>query len=113
MKVKKPKIVEKPWGKEIWIIEEPEYLGKILEIRKGEQSSLQYHKKKKESMYILKGKLRILGDDSEILLGEGESVTVNPGDIHRLIPEEDVIIIEVSTYHPDDVVRLKDDYGRN
>jgi len=112
MESKKPKIVEKPWGREIWLAEEPEYLGKILEIKKGERSSLQYHEKKKETLYVLKGRVRIVGDKDEILLGEGDSITLNPGDVHRLVPEEDVTIIEVSTYHPDDVVRVEDDYGR-
>jgi len=111
MQSKKPKIVEKPWGREIWLAEEPEYLGKILEIRKGERSSLQYHKEKKETMYVLKGRLKIV-NDSEIILEEGDSITLSPGDVHRLVPEEDVTIIEVSTYHPEDVVRLKDDYQR-
>ena len=112
MESKKSKIVEKPWGREIWFAQEPEYLGKILEIRKGKRSSLQYHKEKKETMYILKGKLRITGEKEEIILQEGDSITLNPGDVHRLVPEEDVIIIEASTYHPKDVVRLEDDYGR-
>ncbi len=112
MKSRKPKIIEKPWGREIWVAEEPEYLGKILEIRKGERSSLQYHKKKKETMYLLKGKLRITGGREEVVMEEGDSITLNPGDIHRIVPEEDAIILEVSTYHPEDVVRLEDDYGR-
>jgi len=112
MKSRKPKIIEKPWGREIWLAEEPEYLGKILEIKKGERSSLQYHKEKKETMYVLKGRLKIVSKEEEIVLEEGDSITLNPGDVHRLVPEEDVTIIEVSTYHPDDVVRVEDDYGR-
>ncbi|MBU4342230.1 MAG: cupin domain-containing protein, partial [Candidatus Altiarchaeota archaeon] len=103
MKSRKPKIIEKPWGREIWLAEEPEYLGKILELRKGERSSLQYHKEKKETMYVLKGRLKIMGDKEEIVLEEGDSITLNPGDVHRLLAEEDVTIIEVSTYHPEDV----------
>jgi len=112
MKSRKSKIVEKPWGREIWLAEEPEYLGKILEIRKGERSSLQYHKKKKETMYVFKGRLKIIGDKEEIVMEEGDSITLNPGDVHRIVPEGDVTIIEVSTYYPDDVVRVEDDYGR-
>ena len=50
--IKSPKIVNKHWGQEIWISEEKEYAGKILEINKGAQTSLHYHAKKKETLYV-------------------------------------------------------------
>jgi len=113
MEIKKPKIVEKPWGREIWLAHEDEYAGKILEINKDEQSSLQYHEIKKESMYVLEGTMKIItGDGSEHILNAGDSITLLPGEVHRLYAIEDLRIIEVSTPELDDVVRLKDKYGR-
>ena len=112
MEPKKPKIIEKPWGREIWLAHEGEYAGKILEINKGARTSLQYHKVKKETIYVLEGELKVSSPDKEITVMQGESITLNPGEIHRLCPTDSVILIEVSTPELDDVVRLKDDYER-
>lgn len=112
MECKPVKIVEKPWGREIWLCVEKEYAGKILEIKKGCRTSLQYHNKKKESMHVLKGELKITYPDGEKLLKEGESITIHPGERHRLCAVKDLILIEVSTPELDDVVRLEDDHGR-
>jgi quercetin dioxygenase-like cupin family protein len=112
MECKPVLVVEKPWGKEIWLCVEKEYAGKILEIKKGCRTSLQYHNKKKESMYVLKGVLKITYPDGEKVLNVGQSVTMLPGDKHRLCAVEDLILIEVSTPELDDVVRLEDDHGR-
>jgi mannose-6-phosphate isomerase-like protein (cupin superfamily) len=112
MKLKKPKVVDKPWGREIWIAQEKEYAGKILEIKKGFHTSLHYHDEKKETMYILEGTLRVLHHDGENTLKEGQSITLDPRDVHRLFAVTDVKILEVSTPHLKDVVRVMDDYGR-
>jgi mannose-6-phosphate isomerase len=105
MDYKPVKNVQKPWGKEIWLCVEDEYAGKILEIKKGHRTSMQYHKKKKESMYVFSGALRIETPKGNIIVKKGESVTLNPGDRHRLCAE-------VSTPQLDDIVREEDDYGR-
>jgi quercetin dioxygenase-like cupin family protein len=106
-------IVEKPWGREIHFAVEDTYVGKILEVKKGHRLSLQYHRNKKETMYVHSGRMRLtLGDETEIV-EEGKSVTLNPGIKHRVEALEDTEIIEVSTNHLDDVVRIDDDHGRH
>ena len=79
------KIVEKPWGREIWLAVENEYAGKILEIKQDSRTSLQYHESKKESIYVLDGKLKVEYPDGETIVEKGKSITLNPGDKHRLI----------------------------
>jgi quercetin dioxygenase-like cupin family protein len=112
MEFNKVKIVDKPWGREVIFAVEDKYVGKIIEVEKGKRYSLQYHKKKKETQYVLKGKIKLtLGDETQII-DEGKSFTVNPGTKHRVEALEDARIIEVSTTELDDVVRLEDDYGR-
>lgn len=118
MKQNKLKEVLKPWGKEIWFAMEPEYVGKILHIKKGHRYSLQYHEKKKETQYILKGKVRfLLGENVDTLgiymLSPGDKLDVQPLMIHRAEALEDSEILEVSTNDLDDVVKLEDDYGRS
>ena len=111
------KIVEKPWGREVWLSVTEKYVLKKLFLKKGARYSLQYHEKKEESQYLLSGKVKLtLGrspeelEESEFL--PGETIHLKPGIIHREEALEDSVIIEASTIDLDDVVRLSDDYGR-
>ena len=46
------------------------------------------------------------------MIGPGACFRFRPGTVHRVTALEDTTIIEVSTPHLDDVVRLEDRYGR-
>jgi mannose-6-phosphate isomerase len=108
-----PTIVPKPWGREVWWANEPEYAGKILEVTKGHALSLQKHERKKETMYLLSGRLMYHLNGAEFELQAGECLTVHPGDVHRVEAIEDAVILEVSTPHLNDIIRLEDRYGRS
>jgi mannose-6-phosphate isomerase-like protein (cupin superfamily) len=109
--------VDKPWGYELrWAITD-RYAGKILHIKKGEALSLQYHERKDEYQYVLKGAIDIElgGGDGKLtrrLMTAGDTLHIAPGTRHRLSAVEDSDIFEVSTPEIDDVVRLEDRYGR-
>ena len=113
-----PRTVEKPWGSElIWALT-GDYAGKILFVKAGESLSLQFHRVKDESWYLYSGRAKVeLGDAGEAALKE-EVVSAPaffrflPGTVHRVTAIEDTTIIEVSTPHLDDIVRLEDAYGR-
>jgi mannose-6-phosphate isomerase len=108
--------VEKPWGYELRFVRTDRYAGKFLFIRKGQQLSLQYHRRKDEAFFVQEGTLDlVLGEGSEqrsVRLGPGESWHIPPGTIHRFRAVTDVGLFEVSTPELDDVVRIEDDYGR-
>jgi mannose-6-phosphate isomerase len=113
-----PRRVEKPWGWELIWADADAYVGKVLFVRAGESLSLQFHREKDESWYVQSGRARLeLGDAGQEALDE-EIVTAGacfrylPGTVHRLTAVEYTTIIEVSTPHLDDVVRLEDRYGR-
>ena len=111
-------IVEKPWGREIWIAHTDRYALKLIEIRKGTRSSLQYHERKHEHIYVDSGLLQVERESDSgvmetIVLRAGEVIENEPGRRHRATALEDVRIIEVSTPELDDVVRVEDDYGRS
>lgn len=113
----RPRIVEKPWGHETIHAETGRYAGKILFIAKGRRLSLQYHQRKSETMYLLRGHVRLtLGpspdDLREIDLHPGETIDLPSGTVHRLLALEDSEILETSSPELDDMVRLSDDYGR-
>lgn len=109
---------EKPWGYELLWSHTDHYAGKIIHINAGHRLSLQYHEMKMESVLVVKGTLLLnLGQGDEAVvyeLHEGEAADIAVGQIHRFqAPDSgDVEIIEVSTNHLDDVVRLEDDYSR-
>ena len=84
--------------------------------------------KKEETIYVIRGVLTLIIKECQdfddrmpnsqlaevkMKLGPGECYHIKPGIIHRFCAEKgDVVLAEVSSYHPDDVVRLKDDYQR-
>ena len=107
------KRVEKPWGYEIHFTPpDLPYMGKILHIEAGKRLSLQYHDQKKESWYLLKGKVTIILDDQEISMESGLGYTISTGQKHRLIGVLDSDVLEVSTPEIGNTFRLEDDYSR-
>lgn len=108
----KPKIVPKPWGREIWWADTPHYMGKVLEIKAGHRLSLQYHQCKHETLLVQTGSGFMIVGGRTFDLWPGVAVTIPPGTVHRLEAVTDLCLLEVSTPHPDDVVRLEDAYGR-
>jgi mannose-6-phosphate isomerase len=113
-----PRTVDKPWGSELIWAETEQYAGKILVVKAGESLSLQYHEVKDESWYVLEGRARLelgaVGDEAleEQEIVPGQAFRFRPRTVHRVTGIEDTRILEVSTAHLDDVVRLADSYGR-
>lgn len=108
------KYIEKPWGFEVIWGHTEDYVGKILHINPGQALSLQYHEVKEETVLVLEGVLTVSGD-SNIKLFPGEKFHVVPNHVHRFSCEGTVptVLVEVSTNNLTDVVRLKDNYGRD
>ena len=107
--------VDKPWGHEVIWAETDNYVGKILHINGGHRLSLQYHDLKEETVYVLEGTLIVWTDTSEaVVIQQGSTWHNEPGRVHRFgaMQGADVVLVEVSTPHLDDVVRLEDDYER-
>ncbi len=111
------KQVEKPWGRELWWAATEHYAGKLLYVKEGHRLSLQFHEEKDETSYLLEGRLRVhQGSDADDLrdwiVEPGDSWRNEPGVVHTITALEDSVVIEVSTPHLDDVVRIDDRYGR-
>jgi mannose-6-phosphate isomerase len=113
-----PRRVDKPWGYElIWALTD-HYCGKLLVVRAGHDLSLQFHREKDESWYVLEGRAKLefaaAGEKatSTEVVKPGAAFHITPGTVHRIRALEDTTILEVSTPQVDDVVRLEDTYGR-
>jgi mannose-6-phosphate isomerase-like protein (cupin superfamily) len=113
-----PRRVDKPWGYELIWAHADQYVGKVLFVKAGESLSLQFHREKDESWLVQSGRARLeLGEAGDAVLKEeivsaGAAFHYRPGTVHRVTALDDTTILEVSTPHLDDVVRLEDRYGR-
>jgi mannose-6-phosphate isomerase-like protein (cupin superfamily) len=104
---RKPLHIEpKGWGREVWIVNNDRYCGKILEIRKGKRCSLHYHKVKTETFFLRAGHLMIRvkeSPESEVIeefeLAAGECMDVPIGLVHQMLALEDSELFEFSTQH--------------
>lgn len=113
----------KPWGKEIKYAHTADYVGKVLYVNAGERLSIQYHNHKDETMYVFSGKgfLHLYTIDTDgnpqlstsVSFTEGVNYHIPPKQVHSLEAVTDMIVLETSTNHLNDLVRLKDKYNRN
>ncbi len=115
--MEKMTVIEKPWGSEELIEINNKYVVKRLTMLAGHRCSLQYHRLKHETIYVLSGVLKISRGNSIDSLScgvfrAGDSITIPPWIIHRMEGIEDAIYLEASTPELEDVVRLADDYQR-
>lgn len=115
----KPKIIEKGWGREIIIANEPcrkesrgftgencGFSGKILHFDKaGSKSSMHFHVDKTEYFYINKGSFSlttidpITAKEQKDTLVEGVCIFLSRGTVHQIAALEDNSeIIEIATH---------------
>lgn len=118
-KLENNKVVSKPWGREVWYAQVPKkYLGKVLYVNRGARTSLHYHEKKEETLYVWSGALIYRwvdkdGKEQQKIYAFNEAVHVPPKTKHSLgAGSQRVILFEVSTCYPDDSIRVGDSYGR-
>lgn len=115
--MKKPHIVHKPWGKEVWLELNDKYCYKRIYINAGYKTSFQYHHHKVETNYIISGTAEVWLENDEgviekFIMKENDFFDVKPPKKHRVIALTDIILQEVSTPEVDDVVRIEDDTNR-
>jgi quercetin dioxygenase-like cupin family protein len=110
--------VEKPWGYELWLELNEFYVYKLIHMNKGNRSSLQSHKYKYETNFVIEGEAEVLLENDQGILesniftiGNGWSVPI--GKKHRVIAHTDYTALEVSTPHLNDVTRYEDDTNRD
>jgi mannose-6-phosphate isomerase-like protein (cupin superfamily) len=137
--MKSIKVVNKHWGEEKWIADgtDQSYALKKILFRAGNRTSLQVHRYKYETSYVLSGMGRLFVSkekfDIENFLIHGMSreevehfektfdvydlvpgkvFDIPPGYVHRVVATTDLEFIEASSPELDDVIRLQDDQGR-
>ena len=119
MALKIEKDFKRPWGGFIKFIDNKPCTVKILQIKKGEILSLQFHKLREEFWYVVSGKIKVtVGKGLKSLkkktLKEGEYTFVPKKFLHRIEGIENSQVLEISTgkVKENDEIRIKDKYGR-
>lgn len=109
--------VHRPWGWYDSIDEGERFKVKRIQVKPGASLSLQKHHQRAEHWVVVKGTAEITNGDKVLTLTENQSTYIPLGEIHRLsnpgiIPLE-VIEVQSGNYlGEDDIVRVKDNYGR-
>ncbi len=106
--------VDKGWGWEKWIVNGPEYCGKLLFFEKGRRCSWHRHKLKDEVFYLQSGKMVVYYSDSDdlttakqLVLTPGQNFHVYRGLRHQMLALEDSELFEFSTTNFDyDIYRI-------
>ena len=108
---------ERPWGTEdLLAIVSKQFSVKRLKIKAGNKGGLQYHRFKDEVAIMISGQMLIrydLGDKilQEKIVKAGEVVHFPPGLVHQEEAITDCEIIEASSPHFNDRVRVEENYG--
>jgi mannose-6-phosphate isomerase len=108
---------ERPWGTEdLLALVSKQFSVKRLKIKAGNKGGLQYHRFKDEVAIMISGQMLIRYDLGDKILQEkvvkaGEVVHFPPGLVHQEEAITDCEIIEASSPHFNDRVRVEENYG--
>ncbi len=106
-----------PWGSSDLIDSGEHFRVNHLTIKPYEKLSLHKHSYRTEHWIIVQGTAKIYKDGDVFVLSKNQSVSVNPGKLHRLENpgDKDLKVIEIQSgeyLHDNDIERFDDMYGR-
>ena len=109
--------VTRPWGWYDSIDQGERFKVKRIQVKPGASLSLQMHQHRAEHWVVVKGVAEITNGDQVITLTDNQSTYIPQGQIHRLAnpgktPLEIIEVQSGSYLGEDDIVRIKDLYGR-
>ncbi len=107
-------LIIKPWGREYCAYRNEYVAIWVLEIRRGEQTSLHAHPRKNTALIVLQGVAEVTFIRGALVeLMALNKINIFRGRFHRTRAVTDTVLLEIET--PDDkpdLVRLEDNYGR-
>lgn len=115
-KLHRPIHEDRPWGCFDLFTHNDLYTLKIITVSPGESTSLQLHQLREETWIVISGTGIIHIGDKQYEVKKYDSFTIPHNITHRLTATaQPLVIIEVATgkFEEEDIVRLKDKYGRS
>ena len=109
--------IERPWGYFKVLMETNFSKVKLIKVYPNQKLSLQKHKHRSETWYVIKGRAKVTRSKEKFTLELGDSISIDKNQIHSLENIDDtpleIIEIQAGTYlGEDDIVRIEDIYGR-
>ncbi|OFZ56662.1 MAG: hypothetical protein A3D92_12200 [Bacteroidetes bacterium RIFCSPHIGHO2_02_FULL_44_7] len=108
-------VVTKPWGYEYLMLENAFVAVWILFLKPDARTSMHCHPKKKTSLLVLEGVVNTSSLDTQFELKALDGLVIDRGVFHstQAASKEGAFIMEIETPpQKTDLVRLKDEYGR-
>lgn len=105
---------KRPWGGFTQFTHNELSTVKILKVTAGEAFSLQRHSNREEFWLVINGKAKVTIGDSTKEAKAGDHFFVPVETLHQVEGITDVEILEIAlgNFDEDDIVRIKDKYGR-
>ena len=109
--------VYRPWGKYDSVDNGQRYQVKRITVKPGAKLSVQKHHHRAEHWIVVSGTARVTNGEDTFLVTENQSTYIPIGQVHCLenpgVIELEMIEVQSGSYlGEDDIVRLKDQYGR-
>ena len=109
--------VKRPWGSYTVLDNGMGFKIKLVEVNPKKSLSLQMHKKRSEHWVVVEGTAKVWKGRKSYFVHSNESTFIPLSCVHRLMNPGDSIlrVVEVQSgdyLEEDDIIRLKDDFGR-
>ena len=108
-------IVKRPWGQFDQFTQNENTTVKIISINKESSLSLQYHNDRTEFWHILSGNPIVTIGENKINAKPGDEFSIAEKEMHQIeATDKAVQFLEIAfgDFNEDDIVRIKDKYGR-
>ena len=105
----------RPWGKFEKFHENKPCTVKLIYVNANSRLSLQYHNRRSEFWKVIKGTAMVELEGKDIILTEGETLTIPRQAKHRVAAlDSECVILEIAygQFDENDIVRIDDDYQR-
>ena len=109
---------ERPWGSWHVLDEGDGFKVKRIVVNPHCRLSYQNHEHRSAHWVVVSGKATCTLDGETVVAGPGDCVDVTVGQAHRIVNDEDEVLVVVEVQRgdytgEDDICRLEDDYGRS
>ncbi|MCB5306758.1 mannose-1-phosphate guanylyltransferase/mannose-6-phosphate isomerase [Yersinia massiliensis] len=107
----------RPWGRSDIVVNEQRFNVNRITVKPGGAFSMQMHHHRAEHWIVLSGTAKVTIGDRTFLITENQSTFIPIGSLHMLenpgkIPLELIEVQSGSYLEDDDIIRIKDHYGR-
>ncbi|MDR3519848.1 MAG: phosphomannose isomerase type II C-terminal cupin domain [Candidatus Pacebacteria bacterium] len=108
-------IVKRPWGQFEQFTQNEKTTVKVISINQDSSLSLQYHNRRREFWRILSGFPLVTIGEKQTNSKPGDEFMVEKKELHQIEAKDNAVqFLEIAygDFDEDDIVRVKDKYGR-